>query len=154
MRGVMLVREVTEDKEGVTDSGVHHLRYAYYPHAGNPTNAQAWKYAYEFNQPLIPVWNMEQTINVQIPFDDEINRIEVKNFENGPALPDSFSLLSARDAIIADLYREAQQIRAIVLDYDSSNGGVIQVGEEQASLPQGVFTWLPLSLSSLEIPSP
>jgi len=151
-RGIMLVREVTQDKEGVTDSGVHHLRYAYFPHSGNVTDAKPWIYAYEFNQPLIPAWNMEQTINVQIPFDDEINKTEVKNLENNPALPDSFSLLSARGAIVADLYREAQQVTAVILDYDPGNGGVIQVGEEQASLTQGVFTWLPLSPSSLEIP--
>jgi len=151
-RGLMLVREVTQDKEGVTDSGVHHLRYAYFPHSGNVTDAKPWIYAYEFNQPLIPAWNVGQAINIQTPFDDEINRIEVKNLENNPPLPDSFSLLSARGAIVADLYREAKQVRAIILDYDPGNGGVILSGKEQVSLPQGVFTWLSLSPSSLEIP--
>jgi len=152
MRGIMLVREVTQDKEGVTDTGVHHLRYAYFPHSGDVTDAKPWIYAYEFNQPLIPVWNVGQTINVQIPFDDEINRIEVKNLENSSTLPDSFSLLSARDAIVADLYREAQRVRAVILDYDPTNGGVIQVGDEQIFLPQSEFIWLPLLPSSLDIP--
>jgi len=144
-RGVMLVRDVTQDEEGVTDLRVHHLRYAYYPHSGDVTDAKSWIYAYEFNQPLIPVWNVERTINVQLPFYDEINRINVENLDNNLVLPVSFSLLSARGAIVADLYREAQQVRAVVLDYDPLNSGVIQVGEEQVSLPQGVFTWLPLS---------
>jgi len=149
-RGLMLVREVTQDKEGVTDSGIHHLRYAYYPHAGDEMDAQAWKYAYEFNQPLIPVWKMENIINVQIPFDEEITRIGVENLENSLMLSDSFSLLSAQNAVIADLYPKGDQIEAVVLNYDLARSGIIQVGARQIDLPQSMFIVLPLSLSSFE----
>ncbi|MBF8283146.1 MAG: hypothetical protein HW378_2061, partial [Anaerolineales bacterium] len=66
---LLLVRQVTEDNEGVTDPDYHTLRYAYLPHAGQVANPSAalreaspWdraslpEMAYAFNQPLIPVW--------------------------------------------------------------------------------------------------
>jgi len=150
-RGLMLVREVTQDREGVTDSGVHHLRYAYFPHVGNASGAQAWKRAYEFNQPLVPVWKTAETINVQIPFDEEINRIDLENLEGHPTLPTTYSLLSSPDVVIADLYRRGDQVEAVMLNYDPVKSRVIQISSEQIDLPQGVFTLLPLSLSSFEL---
>ncbi|MEP6895013.1 MAG: glycoside hydrolase family 38 C-terminal domain-containing protein, partial [Chloroflexota bacterium] len=39
-RGVMLVRQVTKDPEGLTDPGVHHLSYGYLPHVGTADEAQ------------------------------------------------------------------------------------------------------------------
>jgi len=151
-RGLMLVREVTQDKEGVTDSGSHHLRYAYYPHAGDAMGAQAWKYAYEFNQPLIPVWKTENIIHVQIPFDNGISKIDLQNLENNHALPNSFTLLSAQNAVIADLYRQGDQIEAVVLNYDPAKSGVIQAGTQQIDLPHNVFKLMTLPLSYFDIP--
>ena len=54
--------------------------------------------------------------------------------------------------MIADLYRQDDQIMAVVLDYDPMTAEVIQIGEEQVALPQGVFALMPLSLSSLKLP--
>ncbi len=153
-RGVMLIREVTQDKEGLTDPGVHHLRYAYLPHRGNATDAQPWVYAYEFNQPLIPAWKTEQTINVQIPFDEEMNARELENLENGPALPITFSMLSAQAAMIADLYREGNQITVVVLNYDPTDLAIIQLKDQQITVPQSAFTLMRLSASALGVPLP
>jgi alpha-mannosidase len=153
-RGVMLVREVTQDEEGLTDPGIHHLRYAYLPHTGTADNAQLWLAAYEFNQPLILTWKTDQKINVQLPFNDETNTRELENSENNTALPLTFSMLSAQNAVVADLYRHDDQIMAVVLDYDPTIAGVIRVGEEEVASPQSVFTLMPLSLSSFGVPFP
>jgi hypothetical protein len=95
-RGIMLVREVTQDEEGLTDPGVHHLRYAYLPHVGTATDVRSWMYAYEFNQPLIATWRNGEQINIQFPFDEATSR----QFENDTSvvavLPNSFSLLSGK----------------------------------------------------------
>jgi len=151
-RGVMLVRQARGDNESVSDPGVHHLRYAYLPHIGSATDAQPWIYAYEFNQPLIPTWKVGPRINVQLPFDEEMKIRESENLEIHPDLPLTFSLLSAQSAMIADLYRQDDQIMALVLDYDPTNAGVIQVEGQEITLPQSVFTLMPLSSSSIKIP--
>jgi hypothetical protein len=149
MRGVMLVRQAQGDKESVSDPGVHHLRYAYLPHAGTAEAAKPWLAAYEFNQPLIVAWKTGKGINIQLPFDREMKTIGLENVEGGSALPATFSLLSAENAIVADLYREGEQVMAVVLDYDPMNGGMIQIGDEEIPLPQSVFTLLPLPLEIL-----
>jgi len=151
LRGVMLVREVTQDKEGVTDSGVHHLRYAYFPHTGNAMDAEPWKYAYEFNQPLIVAWKTGQGVNVQVPF---AQSVESRELENSPALPVMYSLLSAQNAVIADLYRQGNQIEAVVLNYNTTTLASLQVREHSITLPESTFTLMPLLPSSLNLPSP
>ena len=151
-RGVMLVREVTQDKEGLTDPGVHHLRYAYLPHSGTAAAAQPWLAAYEFNQPLIAAWKSEQTINIQLPFDENAQSRELKNLENSSPLPITFSLLSAQNTVIADLYRQGDQIEAVTLNYNPTVFASIQIGEQRITLPQNVFTLIPLSPSPLKIP--
>ena len=148
-RGVMLVRQAAGDYESVTDPGVHHLRYAYLPHAGTAENAKPWLAAYEFNQPLIVAWKTAERINIQLPFDEEIKKREL---ENSSPLPAAFSLLSAQDAIVADLYRENDQVIVVVLDYDPPNGGMIRVRGEAIALPHSVFTLMPLSPSALGVP--
>jgi alpha-mannosidase len=150
-RGVMLLRQVSGDYESVSDPGVHRLRYAFLAHTGTAENAKPWLAAYEFNQPLIVAWKTGEGLNVQLPFDDEVKSRELKNLEGGSPLPLTFSLLSARDAIVADLYREGDQVMSVMLDYDPTNGGTIDVGEEEIALPQNVFALMPLSLI---IPSP
>jgi len=149
-RGVMLVRDVTQDKEGVTDLGVHHLRYAYLPHAENALDAQVWKYAYEFNQPLIAAWKNEQTINVQLPFDSITQNREVKNSESSSPLPITFSMLSTQNAVVADLYRHGNQIEALILNYDPLDSASIRIGNESITLPQSAFTLMPLPSSKFQ----
>ena len=151
-RGLMLVRDVTQDKEGVTDLGDHHLRYAYLPHSGNALSTQVWKYAYEFNQPLIAAWKNEQTIHVQLPFDEDIESRELENLENSPALPMTYSMLSTQNALIADLYLQGDQIEAVVLSYDPAKTGTMQIGAQQINLPQSPFTLLPFSASAIRLP--
>lgn len=145
----MLVRDVTQDKEGVTDLGAHHLRYAYLPHAGDAMDTQAWKYAYEFNQPLIAAWKSEQAIHAQIPFDDIESR-ELERLGNAPPLPGTLSMLSAQGAVIADLYRQGDQIEAVILNYNPIDAASIRMGNRTITLPQSVFTLQ--SLPSLELP--
>jgi len=151
-----LVRQAAGDYESVSDPGVHHLRYAYLPHFGTAEDSQPWLAAYEFNQPLMVAWKTGREVRVGLPFDEEIKIRELEDLEtcpepcrrNSSPLPLVFSLLSAQDAIVADLYREGDQVMAVVLDYDPMNGGVIQVGEEEIALPQRVFTLMPLSASA------
>ena len=151
-RGVMLVREVTRDKEGLTDPGVHHLRYAYLPHAGTAADAQPWLAAYEFNQPLIATWKVGKNINVQLPFDEETNLREFENLEPGTPLPLTISLLVAHNAVVPDLYREGEQIEALVLNYNPASSATIQADEEEITLPQSILSLIRLSASSLKIP--
>ncbi len=153
IRGVMLVRDVTQDKEGVTDLDAHLLHYAYLPHSGTANDVQAWKYAYEFNQPLIVASNNGKTINVQLPFDEDTESRGLQNQENGPALPLTFSMLSGQEAVVADLYREGDQIEAVVLKYDPAKTGTINIDTQQITVPQSAFTLLPLSASLIKLPA-
>ncbi len=150
-RGLMLVRDVTRDKEGVTDLGMHHLRYAYLPHIGTATDARSWLAAYEFNQPLIASWHQETTINLQLPFDEitPIRQIEV----GSPAsdFPLTSSLMSSENAVIADVYRAGDQTNAVVINYDPSTSATIQIGNQKIAVPPSVFAIVPLpSPASLE----
>jgi hypothetical protein len=149
----MLVRDVTRDKEGVTDRDVHHLRYAYLPHTGSAVDTQPWKYAYEFNQPLIVTWKTGQTMNIQLPWDAGPESRKLGNLESGSPLPPTFSLLRAEKAIVADLYRQGGQIEAVILNYNPTAPGSIQVGGQDIALPQSVFTVMPVSPSTLGAPS-
>jgi hypothetical protein len=150
-RGVMLVRQASGDNESVSDPGVHHLRYAYLPHVGNATDAQPWMHAYEFNQPLIVTWKTAQGVHVQLPFDGDAKSTGLENLENRAALPMSYSMLSAQDAVIADLYRQGDQLEAVILNYGPTGSASVQIGNQRIALPQSVFTLMPLP--SLEIPS-
>jgi hypothetical protein len=105
--------------------------------------------AYEFNQPMIVAWKTGKGINIELPFDEEIKIRELENLENAPALPNRFRLLSAENAIVADLYREGEQVMAVVLDYDPMNGGMIRIGDDEIALPQSAFTLLSLSVEIL-----
>jgi len=151
-RGIMLVRQVTKDPEGVTDSGVHHLRYGYLPHTGTVADTRPWLAAFEFNQPLIATWKTNQMINVQLPFNEETNTKGSENVETNSPLPSTFSMLSTQNALIADLYPQGDQIEAVILNYDPTKAGTINLGAQQITLPQSVFTLLPFSRASLELP--
>ncbi|HEX6271368.1 MAG TPA: glycoside hydrolase family 38 C-terminal domain-containing protein, partial [Anaerolineales bacterium] len=150
-RGVMLVRQARGDNESVSDPGVHHLRYAYLPHMGNAMDAQPWINAYEFNQPLIVAWKRGRAVSVQLPFDNGVRSRESENLESGSSLPPIFSLLSTQDAVIADLYRQGDQLEAVVLNYSPTGSASVQVRNQRIALPQSVFTLMPLP--SVDIPS-
>ena len=132
----MLVREVTKDKEGLTDPGIHHLRYAYFPHPGTAVDAQPWLAAYEFNQPLIAAWRMNEQINIQLPFDEANPIRQFENAASSPGLPLTSSLLSAQNAIVADLYQHGDMIKAVILDYNPTDSAALQTQGQLIPLPQ------------------
>lgn len=150
-RSLMLVRQVTKDAEGVTDSGIHHLRYAYLLHTGTAADARPWLAAYDFNQPLIATWRIGQHINVQFPFDEVLPTRQAASATSAPSLPVTFSLLSAKNTVVADLYHQGDQIEAVVLNYNPTVPASIQVGREQIALPQSVFALVPFSSSPLTL---
>jgi hypothetical protein len=151
-RGVMLVRQVTKDPEGLTDPGVHHLTYGYLPHTGTAESAQPWLTAYEFNQPLIAAWKSGGNINIQIPFDNGVSPRQLNNDAASFTLPNTFSLLSTQNAIVSDLYRQDNQLKAIILNYSPMQPATLQISGEQINLPQSVFSVTPISLQSLSLP--
>jgi hypothetical protein len=69
-----------------------------------------------------------------------------------PSLPLASSLLSAQNAIIADLYWQGDQLEAIILDYDLTDSATLQTQGQLILLPQNVFTLMPLLPSVLGIP--
>jgi hypothetical protein len=118
---------------------------------GNAADAKPWINAYEFNQPLIVTWKSAQMVNVQIPFDEDIKKRALEDLENSSQLPPTFSLLSAQDAVIADLYRQGDQLEAVILNYGPTGSASVQIGNQRIALPQSVFTLMPLP--SVDIPS-
>jgi hypothetical protein len=119
---LMLVRQVSDGgrptSEGVTDRGYHMLRYAYLPHAGTAAEAQSWRAAAAFNQPLIPAWRAAGQIQVQLPFSQPALPRPFAVDRAARGYPQSFSLIAAETGIIADLYRRGEKIEAVVLDAD------------------------------------
>ena len=87
-----------------------------------------------------------------ISFDEEIKIRELENLEINHDLPNTSSLLSAQNAIIADLYRDGDQIEALILDYNLTDSATLQAGGQLIPLPQSMFTLMPLSPSSLKLP--
>jgi hypothetical protein len=57
-------------------------------------------------------------------------------------------LLSAQNAVVADLYRNGEQVEAITLNYDLSQPATLRYGEQQIALPPKVFTITPMSFPS------
>jgi hypothetical protein len=133
LRSFMLIRQVTRDPEGVTDPGVHHLSYAYLPHISAVTDAQSWIAAYAFNQPLIAVWRNGDKVNVQLPFDKAA--LSKQDLINEAPLPISSSLISAQKALVADVYRQGDRTEAVIIKYDLSATGTLNIGNEQIALP-------------------
>ena len=144
-RSWMLVRQVTRDKEGVTDSSIHHLRYAYLPHSGSVADAHPWLAAYDFNQPLITSWRSGDQINLQLPFDDLTPMRSVAAGLPAPELPTTFSLLSSsKNVVIADLYTQGDQTEAVAINYDPSTPAALQVGDQAVAVPESSFSMVPL----------
>jgi len=145
-RSFMLVRQVTQDPEGLTDPGIHHLRYAYLPHRGTAAEAQPWQAAYAFNQPLIAAWHSNGHMNIQLPFDKKALLRQFDYVSTVPEWPATFSMLSAQNAIVTDLYRNGEQVEALSLNYDSTHRAALQFGDQEIMLPPNVFTITPVSL--------
>lgn len=141
---LMLVRDVTERNEGVTDAGVHTLRYAYLPHVGQVDAGQVAQLAYAFNQPLIPVWRAGDTLNVQLPFEGGARQFKID--ASAPAQPNSFTIISAQNGIIADLYRRAGQTESLVINYDPGTATTLDIGERQITLARNAITLSPVEL--------
>ena len=141
--GVLLVRQVSDEgREGLTDPDYHTLRYAYLPHAG--PMADLPYLAYAFNQPLIPAWRAGAQVCVQLPFlAQAVTCIPQSPISN---LPSSFSLLSAQSGIVADLYRQDNQVQAVVLDYDPATPVTLMADNGQIVLTESALTLAPLEL--------
>ncbi|HEY3232780.1 MAG TPA: glycoside hydrolase family 38 C-terminal domain-containing protein [Roseiflexaceae bacterium] len=137
---LMLVREVSDSgREGVTDAGYHLLRYAYVPHAGSATEARPWLAAYDFNQPLIPVWRLGEQMRVQLPF-APATPLRKAGDRPTQAFPTSLSLIAADSAIIADLYRRDDRVEAVILDYDPATPAAIEAGGRRIVTPPAALT--------------
>ncbi|HEX9438034.1 MAG TPA: glycoside hydrolase family 38 C-terminal domain-containing protein, partial [Roseiflexaceae bacterium] len=137
---LMLVREVSDSgREGVTDAGYHMLRYAYLPHVGSATDARPWLAAYDFNQPLIPVWRLGEQMRVQLPF-APATPLQKAGDRPTRGFPTSLSLIAADSAIIADLYRRDDRVEAVILDYDPATPAAIEAGERRIVTPPAALT--------------
>jgi len=144
---LMLLRQVSDGggptSEGLTERGVQTLRYAYLPHAGTANEAQIWRAATAFNQPLIPAWRSGAQIRVQLPF---LAASAQQTFALDPAaraLPSSYSLMSADHGMIADLYRRNDQVEALILNLDLRQPVTITSGATQTQIPPAALTVLP-----------
>jgi alpha-mannosidase len=147
---LMLVRDVSDGgrptSEGVTDRAYHTLRYAYLPHAGNVVPAAAWRTSYAFNQPLIAAWKAGAQFQVQLPFLAAPGR-----FPAAPAtrtLPRSFSLIGADNGIIADLYRQNDQIKALILAGDPAAPATLVSNGASRALAPAPFTITPVVVAT------
>ena len=148
---LMLVRDVSDGgrptSEGVTDRADHILRYAYMPHMGSAAVAATWRAAYAFNQPLIAVWKTGAQLQVQLPFTAAPSHFPIVAAAH--SLPATFSLISANNGIIADLYRRANRIEAVVLASDPATLVTLSGGG-----PPRVLAPAPLTITSVEVASP
>jgi hypothetical protein len=146
----MLVRQVSDGgrptSEGVTDREYRTLRYAYLPHAGTAQEAQPWFAAYDFNQPLIPVWRVGDGLRVQLPFMQNATPLQYAIDRAGRTFPASLSLIAAESGIVADLHRSGDQIEAVVLDLDPSTPVTILSGSERQTLPPASLTIVPVEV--------
>jgi hypothetical protein len=142
---LLLARSVSDNgKEGVNDTELHTLRYAYYPHQGDVNAAKPWLQAYEFNQPLIPAWVSGEDVHIQIPFQGE--RIVKPTGSEARKLPETYSLASTENGVIVDLYLEAGETRALVVNYNPLEPASLQTASGETKLPPG---WLWLGLLNL-----
>ncbi len=139
---LMLVRQVSDpgSNEGVTDAGYHTLRYAYLPHTGTAGEAEPWLAAYAFNQPLIPVWQSEGQVQVQLPCTLNAQRRSLRAMQTNRTFPPSFSIISATSGLVADLYRRNDRIEALIFDYEATTPATITSGGEQHVLGPAALT--------------
>ncbi len=138
---LLLVRDAREDHEGVTDVETYTFRYAYLPHMGPVSNLS--QLAYAFNQPLIPVLKSDAQITVQLPFTSP------RQFPLSPltpSYPSQYTLLSAESALVIDLYRQGDESRAVVVDYDPGSPAMLTVGDQMIGVPAAPLSTIPVIL--------
>lgn len=143
---LMLVRDVSDGgrptSEGVKDRGYNTLRYAYLPHTGNAVAAATSRTAYAFNQPLIAVWKAGAQLQIQLPFMTAHGRFPIA--ATAHSLPPTWSLISADNGIIADLYRRDNQIEAVVLAGDPATSVTLSSSGASRVLTPAPFTITPV----------
>ncbi len=116
---LLLARSVSDKgQEGVNDTQQYTLLYAYYPHPGDAGQAQPWLLAYDFNQPLIPVWRASGGFHIGLPFQASARVLPLAS--TSPTLPPSLSLASAEGGLIIDLAPQDGQLHALVVDYSQA----------------------------------
>jgi hypothetical protein len=139
---LLLTRQVTDkDGEGLTDPETHALRYAYLPHTGS--RPEAWRYAYEFNQPLIPAWRGATGVSIQLPFRDDVYRLDIQ--PAAASHPPLLSLLAAESGLIADVMQEGEQLKALILDYDPATPVTVTDGASQFTVSGLTPQWVPVN---------
>ena len=147
---LMLVRNVSDGgrptSEGVTDRAYHTLRYAYLPHTGNVAAATTWHTAYAFNQPLIAVWQARDHLQVQLPFMAAPGSYPVAAAAH--RLPPTFSLISADNGIITDLYRQNNRLEAVVLAGDPNTPATLTGSGSPRILAPAPFTITPVVVAT------
>jgi hypothetical protein len=140
----MLVRDVTERDEGVTDLAYHTLRYAYLPHGAETSpSVDPNLAAYEFNQPLIPVWRVNGHVLVQLPFENSARTFAPS--PNARTFTTPYSLLSLQSGILADLFHRNTETDAVVFDYDPESPATI-AGAKIINLPGAFISVTPVPL--------
>lgn len=141
---LLLGRQVTDpDGEGLTDPAYHTLRYAYMPNAGSAADARPWLPAYAFNQPLIPAWRVGEEIVVGVPFAGP------RRLLAGPAAhpwSGSFSLLSAQGSVVADLIRDGDSLKALLLSPDPRGPVGLSAGGQSVTLPPAAVSVVPVPI--------
>jgi Glycosyl hydrolases family 38 C-terminal domain len=147
---LMLVRDVSDGgrptSEGVKDRGYHTLRYAYLPHTGNAAAAATGRTAYAFNQPLIAVWQAGNHLQVQLPFMATLGSFPVASAVR--RLPPTWSLISADNGSIADLYHQHDRLEAVVLAGDPNTPTTLSGSGSPRVLAPAWFTIAPVVVAS------
>jgi hypothetical protein len=148
---LMLVRDVSDGgrptSEGVKDRAYHTLRYAYLPHTGNVVAAATWRAAYGFNQPLIPVWQAGDQLQVQLPFMGAPGHFPIAAAAR--TLPPTWSLLSADNGIVADVYRQHDRLEAVILASDPTTPATLT-----GSGASHILAPAPLTITPMDVASP
>jgi Glycosyl hydrolases family 38 N-terminal domain/Glycosyl hydrolases family 38 C-terminal domain len=120
---LLLARSVNDKgQEGVDDTQHYSLLYAYYPHKGDVAQAQPWLQAYDFNQPLIPVWRASGDLHIGLPF--QASALVRPLASTSPALPPNFSLASSDGGLIIDLAPQDGQLHALVVNYGEAQSTI------------------------------
>jgi hypothetical protein len=113
---LLLARSVNDNgQEGVNDTQHYTLLYAYYPHLGDAGQAKPWLQAYEFNQPLIPVWRTSGSFQIGLPFQEPATVPALASTSSG--LPLSLSLASSDGGMVIDMAPQDGQLHALVVNY-------------------------------------
>ncbi len=152
-RAMMLVRDATIDPEGVSDPGVHHLHYGFLPHFESAAIARPWLAAYAFNQPLILATHVGDEVRIQLPFDPSAMPHLLTSHAAGLPLPMSFSLLTAQNAVVADLYRQADHVEALIVNYDPTAPATLQTQGGSIAVSMRVFDQIAIPLSAVSQPT-